>query len=216
MHVMKVALASIALLVGCSHGHSIGADSNTCSATSGCGLYIPWSVHPDVPSTLVPGVSIDSATFQMYTLRVIGDNAPGDDRTTAQGLVVSWSQGVQPQPVPFASAPSGLYSQLTLQIDGGSTQDSYLITGQAMVGTTMYPFTIHDRFALSVSLDTRTQLDPGGYQALPVQVDLAHCVGAIDWTLVHIDNNVLNLDTDDEWIPVFRQKLIESFSISDR
>ena len=103
---------------------------------------------------------------------------------------------------------------MSIAIDGALIDDSYLITGHAQVNGTTYPFTkIHDRFTLNVGLGTTTQLDPGSNAKLPLNLDLSHCVGAVDWNLVHLENNVLNLDTDDEWIPTFRQKLIESFSI---
>jgi hypothetical protein len=210
MRVMKIGLASIALLVGCSHGRSTGADSNTCTGAAGCGLSVPWLVHPDVPSNLAPTVTIETATFMINTLDLIGDTGP----VTAQGITVSWAQGTQPTPVPFANAPSGLYSKVTLQVDGQfMSADSYTITGHAVANGTMYPYTIHDRFALSVSLDTTAHLDPGTLQPVPIEVDLTKCVGLVDWNLVHVDNNVLNLDTDDDWIPVFRQLLIASFSV---
>jgi hypothetical protein len=213
---MKIVVGGSVLLLACSSSRMPpGTDSNTCaSGSGGCGLVVPWVVLPGVPTTLSPGVTIESVQLKISSLRVIGDADPGDPRTTQASFTVAWDSMQTPPDILFGAAPSGLYSFVAMSIDGALVDDSYLITGHAVANGTTYPFTIHDRFALSVNLTTSTELDPGSNAKLPVQIDLGHCVGAVDWNLVHIDNNVLNLDTDDEWIPTFRQKLIESFSIA--
>src|SRR5205823_11889418 len=118
--------------------------------------------------------------------RVIGDDEPGGRRTTEASFTVTWAAQQTPPAIVFGTAPSGLYSFVSMSIDGALVDDSYLITGHAIANGTMLPFTIHDRFALSVNLNTSTQLDPGSNAHLPMQVDLEHCVGAVDWNLVHI------------------------------
>jgi hypothetical protein len=202
-----------ALLAGCGHSVSPGPDTNTCTSGSGCGLFVPWRVNPDIPSTLATGATIESATFRMSSLRVIGDAGASDPSTTQQSFAVTWDGTQAPVPVAFSTAPSGLYSKVSLAIDGAFVNDSYLITGHAVSNGTTYSYTIHDAFALSVDLSANAQLDPGGATSIPIKIDLASCIGAVDWNLVHLDNGVLNLDTDDDWLPFFRQLLISSFSI---
>ena len=209
----SVVIVCGALLVGCGHSVSPAPDTNTCTSGSGCGLFVPWIVNPDIPSTLTNGTTIDTATFRISSLRVIGDAGASDPNTTQQSFAVAWDGTHAPVPVAFSTAPSGLYSKVSLAIDGALINDSYLITGHAQSNGMTYPYTVHDAFMLSVDLSANAQLDPGGATSIPIKIDLAACIGAVDWNLVHLDNGVLNLDTDDDWIPVFRQLLIASFSI---
>lgn len=222
MFVMKLggmlfgALLVGALLVGCSHAPTVTPDSSTgADGSSGSrGLFVAWRISPQVPGVINNVATVESVAFRVSTLRVIGDAGPGDPRTTQSSLLLGWNQSMEPGKVAFASAPSGLYSKVAAQIDGQLIDDSYLIAGHVTVAGTRYPFVIRDRFAVNVSLNITSQLEPGGEADVPIAIDLNHCVGAIDWTLVHNDAGVLQLDTDDDWIPQFRQKLVESFSVA--
>jgi hypothetical protein len=211
---MKVVVLLLVIpLVGCAGHHTAGTDSNTGKTE----LFVPWSIQPSIPNgvTGVGGIvaNVDNVTLNILDLRVIGDAGPGDPRTTEPALVLDWSPIGPPDKVEFSSAPAGLYSKVTLSVDGAQIADSYLIAGTVNVAGTTYPFTIHDRFSISVSLDIAIQLDPGKDADVVIQIDLNHCVGAVDWTMVHNDSGVLNLDTDDFWIDTFRQLLLQSFSV---
>ena len=217
----SVGLLCGALLVGCGHAKPPGPDSNTCASGSGCGLFVPWNVNPDVPGTLPTGVTIESATFRMSSLRVIGDAGASDPRTTQQSFTIAWDSTQKPAPITFSMAPSGLYSKVSFSIDGAIVADSYVITGHANVssngfctgGAGVYAYTIHDAFVLSVDLSANAELDPGTAISLPIKLDLASCIAAVDWDKVDCDSGKLNLDTNDTWLGVFRQLLIASFSI---
>ena len=76
---------------------------------------LPWNVTPDIPSTLSGNTTIESATFRISSLRVIGDADPGDPRTTQASFVVQWGSELEPQAIVFNTAPSGL--SLLVRVD---------------------------------------------------------------------------------------------------
>jgi hypothetical protein len=179
---------------------------------AGTGLTVTFSVQPQVPGSPKNGVQIDEAVFKMLSLRVTGDAA---SVSSPSEIDLAWRAEVAPDPVVFASAPTGLYSKVSLRIDGQLLDNSYWINGTAVLNGTTYPFHIYDRNYLDVALYKDEILAPGGSVTIGVLVELDHAINDIDWSMVDLDNGTLTLDTFDGYMPTFRANLIQSFVIKD-
>jgi hypothetical protein len=176
------------------------------------GLSVSFATQPAVPGPLQDGVTIEEVTFKMLSLSVTGDAA---QVSTPNEIDLSWKAGVSPDSVVFASAPTGVYSKLSMRMDGQLLDNSYWINGHATVNGTVYPFHIYDRDFLEIYLYSDEMLAPGGSVTIPVAVELDKAVGAIDWTLIDLDNGVLTLDTFDSYMPTFRANVTQSFVIKN-
>ena len=170
------------------------------------GLVVTWSANPSIPGDLGSGsgsgtsVSVSRAQFQIDTLRIIGDAGPGDPRTTANNLVALWQHDIDPSPTSFKEAPIGLYSKVSLAIDGHLVNDSVEIDGTIQIpsGGTTHPFAIRDRNILPIALDMDKTLAPGETIRLELSVDLTKGFGALDandWSNAKNDNGTLTLAT---------------------
>lgn len=187
-----------------------GDGNNPDGAPGPAGLSVPIGIQPMTPGPLTDGVTVEEVTFKLSSLRVTGDAA---QVATPAEIDLTWSDGMEPAPVVFADAPTGLYSKETLRIDGQLVDNSYWINGHATVNGTVYPFKIYDRDYLEIYLYGNAQLQPGGSAQVPLLFELDHALEAIDWTKVELDNGVLTLDTFDSYMPTFRAKVIESFVV---
>ena len=102
------------LVAACGDDTSMpGIDAGT-----GSGLVVAWSTRPATwPIDLGNGLTLEVATFALDRLRVVGDAAPGDPRTTASATELRWDDVTKPPEVSFPNAPGGVYSQLSLLIE---------------------------------------------------------------------------------------------------
>jgi hypothetical protein len=214
------AVVRTALLVGLTCACSGGAPAvpegtlPTDSSTS-AGLHVPWSTSPAIPRSAGGDVTIQSAVFRIDSLRVIGDAGPGDPRTSEFFFETKWSASNQPDTIDFSDAPTGLYSQVTVQIDGHLVDYSYEITGTAVVSGETKNFEIHDRNALTANINISTMLDPGGQAIVPIRVRFDDALGVVDFSTLRTDDGVLQLDTFDAQMPAFRDKLTTSIQLGD-
>lgn len=187
-----------------------GSDDDGDAQVGPAGLSIPIAIQPSTPGPVKDGVTVEEVTFKLLSLRVTGDAA---QVATPTEIDLTWKDGVEPAPVVFADAPTGLYSKETLRIDGQLTDNSYWINGHATVNGNVYPFKIYDRDYLEIYLYGDAQLAPGGSAQVPLLFELDHALESIDWSLVDNDNGTLVLDTFDSYMPTFRAKVIESFVV---
>ncbi|MBL0218628.1 MAG: hypothetical protein IPQ07_32710 [Myxococcales bacterium] len=216
---MRVAAVLLALAAGCGGdgGTNVG-DAGTSSdasssgdASSLHGLLVTWTANPALPGTLKTDLTVTSATFHIARLQVIGDN--GQPMTTSP-FAISWKieGGGDPGIVAFPSAPSGLYSQVTLHIDEPLLNTSYEITGTAKVGGVTRTFQIHDRNSLNIDVkDFNVSLAPGGDATVPIRLDLKDAIDSIQFDQLNEENGVLELDTTDPQMENFREKLEQAF-----
>jgi hypothetical protein len=207
-----VYIAFAVLLAACKVGEGAAPDGPTQDGSTGsAGLNVSWSSTPEIPGDLGSNIRLNSATFKLDTLRVIGDT--GDSHTTKSDFDVTWSDGVKPNRITFADAPTGLYSRVSIQADGHIINDSYQIKGTVMLGVTTYDFEIHDRNALNVSLAIDQMLQPGQSTTVKLQLQVQAAIQAIDWSLITPDDHTLELDTSDPQMPTFRMNLVQGFVI---
>lgn len=214
------AVVRTALLVGltcaCSGKAPVAPDATSPpDGASGAGLHVPWSTSPTIPGSAGGDVTIQSALFRIDSLRVIGDAGPGDPRTSEFFFETKWSDSSQPDTIDFPDAPTGLYSQVTVQIDGHLVDYSYEINGTAVVSGETKNFQIHDRNALTANINISTTLDPGGQAIVPIRVRFDDALGVIDFSTLRIDDGILELDTFDAQMPAFRDKLTTSIQLGD-
>jgi hypothetical protein len=215
------AVVRSALLVGlacaCSGSAAVTPDATQGSADggSGAGLYVHWWTDPYIPGSVGTNTSVTSATFRLTSLRVIGDADPGDSRTTWSDFTIHWDADGRPHTISFPQAPTGLYSKVSLAIDGQIIDSSYEIIGTTEVGGVTKPFKIHDLNSLDISLDTSETVSPGAAVDLTVHIDFSNALANVDFTALSVDDGYLDLDTLDAQMPAFRQQLTQSFHVQD-
>ncbi len=187
-----------------------GGDNEQDSGAGEAGLSVPIAIQPMTPGPVSDGVTVDEVTFKLASLRVTGDAA---QVATPAEIDLTWKDGVEPAPIVFADAPTGLYSKETLRIDGQLVDNSYWINGHATVNGNVYPFKIYDRDYLEIYLYGNAELAPGGSAQVPLVFELDHALDSVDWSQVDLDNGTLILDTYDSYMPTFRAKVVESFVV---
>jgi hypothetical protein len=181
------------------------------------GLHVAFTSEPTpIPGLADTGLSLDLAVFKFDNLKVIGDAGPGDPRTTANNFEVKWDAQTTPPPIEFATAPTGLYSKVSFQIDGHLIDESYILKGHVTVSGTSYPFEVEDRNTLSLSLDCNRMLAAGGTDTIKVKFTFKDALESVDWANVHNHEGTLELDdTDPQAILAFHAKLINAISIDN-
>ena len=203
-----VVLAGV--LVGCPSDDTVAPDT----APEQSGLIVAWSSEPAVwPSDLGDAVTLERARFAVDSLRVIGDAGPGDPRTTQVTFEVRWDDTSQPLDVVFSEAPPGLYSQVSIVVDGHLADDSFEIRGHAFVAGNDWEYRIEDQNPLGFTVPIDKVLNPGRATTVAVRINFTHALDAIDFSTLRIEDGHLQLQSTDTQMPVFRQKLVESFEI---
>lgn len=175
-----------------------------------------WSSEPITwPGDLGDGVIIEHASFAFDSLRVIGDAGPGDPRTTANGFIVRWDGDTQPSDIMFAEAPTGVYSQLSLSIDGQLSGNSLELRGRVFIDSEEWEFRVEDDDSLDVTIPISYTLAPPASAVVELHVDFAHALGGIDFEALEVHNGRLELEDGDDQMDAFRDRLIDSFQIAD-
>ena len=203
------------LLAGC-HGADVATPPDGDSGSGGDpGLFVQWTSNPTIPDTSGDSPRVEAVSLWAESLRVIGDAGPGDPRTTESQFVVEWSASRQPEPLAFPDAPTGLYSKVSMQLDGHLILPSYRISGHVTLSNNeTVAFEIEDRDALALSLAIDRMLPPGGTVNVGLVLELQQAVSSVDFETLPIEDSKRQLDTNNAQMPAFRAKLIESFKIA--
>jgi hypothetical protein len=187
------------------------------SNASNHGLSITWTTSP----SSIPGDtdgdngSIATMTFRVFNLRVIGDAGPGDNRTSVDSIELDWATGAKPSPVSFVDAPSGLYSRVILLADGNLIDYSYELAGTTKLDGNTMPYQIHDRTPLAISLDTSVTLDPNQTASLGITIRIDQALQSLDFHKLSNQSGTLVLDTFDDAMSDFRDKMMNSVFEAD-
>lgn len=223
---MKVVLSSLvaAAVAACGGGPgggTSGDDTQLSDASSSSsdapaqhqGLSVMWLASPALPGVLKTNLTVSSAKLRLERLEVIGDNG---QPMTDDSVDLNWQTTGDPSPIVFSSAPSGLYSQVNLHLDGEIIQYSYEISGTTKVEGETKNYAIHDRNSLDVDVKGyATSLSPGGQSNMTVKIDLRDALDSIHFDQLDDNNGTLTLDTLDMQMPMFRMKLQAAFKKSD-
>ena len=205
-------------LMACHTSSPAGPDGSTPDGSgSGGGLHVAFTSDPTpIPGQVDTGFTLDTVVFKFDNLKVIGDAGPGDPRTTANDFELKWDASTSPPPIDFATAPTGLYSKVSFQIDGHLIDDSYFFKGHVTVSGTSYPFEVEDRNTLSLSLDWNRMLDAGGADTITVKFGFKDALESVDWANVDNHEGTLELDdTNPQAILAFHSKLSDAISIDN-
>jgi hypothetical protein len=119
-----------------------------------------------------------------------------------------------PADIEFPDAPGGLYSQLSLRLDGDLTGPAIDIRGTVVLAGVSYELRITDLSPFSITLDMDTNLVPPAAASVQLRVDFKHALESIDYATLENDGGKLELETFSAQMPAFRQKLTESFSVN--
>jgi hypothetical protein len=187
------------------------------SSSTDRGLSIKWATSPNtIPGeTGGDGLSIASMTFRLANLRVIGDAGPGDNRTSVDSIELDWAAGAKPNPVSFADAPTGLYSRVILVVDNNLIDYSYELAGTTKLDGNIMPYQIHDRSPLAISLDTSAMLEPNQTASLGITIRIDQALQSLDFSKLSNQSGTLVLDTFDDAMGDFRNKMMNSVFQAD-
>jgi len=184
-------------------------------APVGGGLVVAWTLTPvALPDTVGRGVTRERAPFGCHPLRVVGDAAPGDPRTTSGELTLAWAASGIPRDLEFRDAPGGLYSQVSLLVDGHVAGPSIELHGTLLVGAETRPFRITDDSPFSITLDMDAILTPPRSARLTLDFDFAHTLEALDVASFDASTGTYVLATGDPGMPAFRAALASSIHVS--
>lgn len=149
----------------------------------------------------VATVEIEVVKIHATQLRVIGDSAPGDMRTTRTDKDFLWRdlQGSVPQK--FDKAPPGVYSEVELQLGG---EDAVLVTGRAARAGNLFPFEIRSKASIPVNIAVNTELVAREFATSTIEVDVAAFIEDVNWDAVPLttDERLFIGDGDPEMTSV--------------
>jgi hypothetical protein len=151
---------------------------------------------------------VTTATFLLRSLEVVGDS--GSAATTRHDLRLGWTGESQPTAVVFGDAPPGLYSKVTLDIDGTPPSASYEIRGTALINGNPEPFRIVDDQRIQADVQVDVTLAPAGMASISVELDLRNALD-LDYDSFDVDNGVYTLGPGDPGISEFREDLERAF-----
>lgn len=218
MRSVRPVVGLLALLGGAGcHGTDVVAPDGALTggdASATKGVIVPWQTTPVAfPGNVTDNgdITVSSISMTVDTFEAIGDAGGGSN--TRASLVLAWgADGTVPDAAVLPAAPPGLYSKLSLHVDGNLIADSYEIFGTAKVDGTITPYHIHDRDELSISIDVSGTLDAGASLTIPVAIDFARALRTVDYDALDVDDNgTLDLDTLDSQMDAFRDQLRDSF-----
>jgi hypothetical protein len=177
----------------------------------GSGVSVAWRSTPAaLPVSLAPDQTLDSVTFAVGSLDVVGTAGPGDPRTTVQNVTLTWNQDGAPPTTTFVDAPSGPYSSIALTLDGHLANATLEVHGTYMG----LPCEVEDRAQVSVSLPLQRTLDAGGSLAIGVKIDFADALSAIDWSKADMDDGHYEVHGG-PMLQSFLAKLTQDIQIDD-
>jgi len=219
-----IAVGLVAAALGCSSSAPGGIDAGGADAPplgpdggsvdidappAGVGLELDFVASPALPA-VASGVTIDEVRVWLRDVRVLGDAAPGDSRTSLAQLELDFESGRNPAPVLFPQAPPGNYSQLAGRLGRTDGSQSFEIQGSVMIAGQPHELEIRDRNIadVSVALDVRVETQA---VAVTVALDLAF-LGGIDWSSAPQDNNGrIELDSGGPIVDAVRAGLAAGF-----
>lgn len=217
---MRLALPLLLAAAACGGGGTGGNGDDTppsdAAATSDAnaqpGLIVSFAAIPALPGTLKTDLTVTSAVFHIERLQVIGDN--GQPMTGA--FTLGWqSESTNPSPLDFPSAPSGLYSQVSMEIDQPLLAPVYEIFGTAKIGGNIEPFHIVDREDLHIDITGyNVTLVPGRSAVIGIRLDLKGAVENIDMNMLPTEQGMRTLETGNSQMSEFRDKLEDAFKRS--
>lgn len=180
-------------------------------SAQGTGVAVAWRSTPaSLPANVETDQSLDSVTFAVGSLDVVGTAGPGDPRTTSENVTLTWDQTGTPPPTMFVDAPSGPYSSIALTLDGHLANPTLEIHGTY----SGVPCEVEARAPFSVSLPISRTLDAGGSLTIGVKIDFADALGSVDWSQADFDDGRYEVHGG-QLLQSFLAKLSQDIQIDD-
>ncbi|MBP9086773.1 MAG: hypothetical protein KBG15_11680 [Kofleriaceae bacterium] len=177
------------------------------------GLTIAWHLSQPLPY-LGTDRELLQVKLRMKTLRMVGDTAPDDVRTTKEQFDLKWKTTSEPDPTQFEKAPIGNYTSVKTRLDGDAAA-SFELEGRALVNGIWYPFEIEDSQVYSQTLPIAVTLDPDHGQLVHITANVKAVIDTVDFSLFQNDQGKLELRSGPELDKV-RALMINTFSITQQ
>ncbi len=216
MHEVTRVIAVASLLVGC-HPSDMGGPDATLMADApptGAGISVGWTATPTIGATGGDGPTVETASFHVDDLRVIGDAGPNDPRTHSDDFNLNWAA---PPETTFPNAPPGTYSQLSLSLESDDGAMAFALGGHVTVDTVSHAYTIVGSMQLEVTLPTFGTLDAGGALDLTVLAAFDQALTAVSFDALCngcSGDATLTLGETDPQMPAFRTALEKDITVS--
>jgi hypothetical protein len=176
------------------------------------GLELRWtSVGMDGP---VGEVTLDECRLWLADLRIVGDAAPGDDRTYLAKTEIKLDGGAPPVQR-FDDAPPGRYSTVDFSTEGLSdSEPAWRIRGSVALGDEIYDLEIEDDDGFSRSLPlSGLVLGAGETRRINLEVDLVAVLAGVDWESMPRDGDVIEIDDDTPELGALRARLVTAITV---
>lgn len=153
-------------------------------------------------------LSLQAARITMIDLRLIGDAAAGDERTSRDQVDLRW-ESAEPVAVNYPDAPPGIYSTVR------ATVVAFELDGQVEIdGGPLLDFEVeHESTSESIEFELNTRLEPGVPLLLEVFVDLRHIAEEIPFDELEVEEGRIEVDADSEAMERILDQLGEGFSV---
>jgi len=191
-----------------------GSEPDAGEPPAGAGLVFQFESEPQLGGDDSGGeynLVIDEVVLTLVQVRAIGDSAPGDERTSADQLVLSWAGG-EAEELDFPQAPPGFYAQLLAELA------SYEIAGTVQISGDRVPFRIAESGAnleIAIGLDG-LELEPGMDRTVTITVELGDVIEAVEWDQIpEGDDGVLRVSPESAYMQTVREQLQDSFDDDD-
>ena len=190
---------AVLLLAGCPAGDD---DADTDGGIDATKLTITWSVAPGVPGPVATGLTVQELHIAYSSVRLIGDAAPGDARTSQGDTEIEWDATRGPPPIEFPAAPPGRYQRLELGVGGGA--EAFAIHGTVTLGGTPTRFEVEDEAPNPVTLEPLgVDLPAGASKTIPLVIELTPVLDLVPFADLPLINGELTLRrSDPRMVPV--------------
>ena len=172
-------------------GPSIDADVNPTEA-----LYVELKAKPkrgpfngDFEPTL------DDIDIGLSNFRVIGDSAPGDDRTKVESLSLTFPENRDLRVLAFNDAPIGRYSRIRARIDHFKLSGTLVINEDSLI----WVMDVAPSQGIEIDFDVAPiNLEPGIDARIKIDVRLDRAFGEVDWNELPVDSGTIRVDSSYE------------------
>jgi len=212
MPMRRVFLIAIAAFAAACGDLSPSDDDGGGPDAGDSGLDVHWhAVGVDGP---VGDVTVEELRLWLSDLRVVGDAAPGDDRTYLAYAELQLDGGDEPEQH-FPDAPPGRYSSLDFALRGPvDGEDAWRLLGTVLIDGTTYTLDIADSATTTFTLPLDLMLLAGQARIIHVEVDVAAVISGVDWSVMPRDGDRVEISDDDPEFAPFRARLVSSITIS--
>jgi hypothetical protein len=192
-----------------------GADASIDGNGGQAGIDLAFQAVPAPPTTLEGDgeVRVTEIRFDLFDVRVIGDAAPGDERTWRAHAELTFKDGQNPPPVVYEDAPPGMYSQLKWTVGDGANGVSVRGTVRVDGVDDPVPFELEDEDPHPMERPLSVTLPAGGKVVLTLRVDTAVLLNGIDIGALPFEDGKFKLEDDDPQMDVFRANLAAALSV---